>query len=60
MAEILPMTKRSKTTTALQVRKDEPFTRLHERHYGGRGELLAVSVVDVDNGFFHFEVFRRR
>lgn len=60
VAEILPMVKQSKSTTALRIRGDEPFTRLHERHYGGRGGLLAVSVVDVDNRFFHFEVFRRR
>lgn len=60
VAEILPMIKRKTTTTALRLRRDEPFTRLHERHYGGRGDLLAASVVDVDNGFFHFEVFRRR
>jgi len=59
VAEILPMVK-SKSTTALRMRGDEPFTRLHERHYDARGNLLAASVVDVDNRFFHFEVFRRR
>jgi len=31
-----------------------------ERHYSARGELLAVSIIDVDNRFFRFEVFRRR
>jgi DNA-binding GntR family transcriptional regulator len=59
VAEILPMVRTGPETTKLAV-GDEPFTRLHERHYNGRGELLAVSIIDVDNSFFHFEVFRRR
>ena len=59
VAEILPMVRKGPETTKLAV-GDEPFTRLHERHYNGRGELLAVSIIDVDNRFFHFEVFRRR
>lgn len=59
VAEILPMVRESPETTNLSV-KEEPFTRLHERHYNAGGELLAVSIVDVDNRFFHFEVFRRR
>jgi GntR family transcriptional regulator len=58
VAEILPMVSSSAETTKLSV-KDEPFTRLHERHYDSRGTLLAVSIIDVDNRFFHFEVFRR-
>jgi hypothetical protein len=53
------MVRKGPETTKLAV-GDEPFTRLHERHYNGRGELLAVSIIDVDNRFFHFEVFRRR
>lgn len=60
VAEILPMVKRSGSDTELRVRNGDPFTRLHERHYGSRGDLLAASIVDVDNRFFHFEVFRRR
>jgi GntR family transcriptional regulator len=59
VAEILPMVRKGPETTKLEV-GDEPFTRLHERHYNTRGELLAVSIIDVDNRFFHFEVFRRR
>jgi GntR family transcriptional regulator len=59
VAEIVPMVRTTPATTRLPV-GDEPFTRLHERHYNGRGELLAVSIVDVDNAFFRFEVFRRR
>jgi GntR family transcriptional regulator len=59
VAEILPMVRRSPETTKLLV-ADEPFTRLRERHYGRDGQLIAVSHVDVDNRYFHFEVFRRR
>lgn len=60
IAEIVPMVKRAKGPTKLPVKRDKPFIRLHESHYDSRGELLAVSVVDVDNEFFRFEVFRRR
>lgn len=59
LAEIVPMVRTGPDTTKLEV-GDAPFTRLHERHYSARGELLAVSIIDVDNRFFHFEVFRRR
>ena len=59
LAEIVPMVRTEPDTTKLAV-GDAPFTRLHERHYSARGELLAVSIIDVDNRFFHFEVFRRR
>lgn len=59
LAEIVPMVRKGPRTTKLAVGK-APFTRLHERHYSARGELLAVSIIDVDNRFFYFEVFRRR
>jgi GntR family transcriptional regulator len=60
VAEILPVVKRGKDTTRLPVDKGEAFTRLLEYHYDRRGDLLAVSMVDVDTDFIHFEVFRRR
>lgn len=60
VAEIIPVVKRSKATTRLPIAKGEPFTRLHERHHASDGDLVAASIVDVDNAFFHFEVFRRR
>lgn len=60
VAEIVPVVNRAKEPTKLQVDRGTPFIRLHERHYNSRGELLAVSVVDVDSRYFHFEVFRRR
>ena len=60
VAEILPVVKRDKDTTRLPVDRGEAFTRLHEYHYDRRGDLLAVSMVDVATDFIHFEVFRRR
>lgn len=60
IAEIVPMVKQKDNTTRLALDRGDSFIRLHERHYAGRGDLLAVSVVDVDNSFLHFEVFRRR
>jgi GntR family transcriptional regulator len=59
VAEILPVVNEG-GTTKLRVRKGKPFTRVHERHFALGGEVIAVSSVDVDNDFFHFEVFRRR
>jgi hypothetical protein len=59
VAEILPIIGK-RENTKLRLRKGEPFTRLHERHFASGGDVIAVSVVDVDNAFFHFEVFRRR
>jgi GntR family transcriptional regulator len=59
VAEILPVVKRSNETTKVPVKRGEAITRLHEYHYGTRGDQLAVSMVDVDTDFIHFEVFRR-
>jgi GntR family transcriptional regulator len=60
VAEIIPVVKRAKDNVALPVRSGEAFTRLHERHFAADGEPIAVSTVDVDNAYFHLEVFRRR
>jgi len=60
VAEILPVVKRGKDSTPLPIRSGTAFIRLHEHHYARDGELVAASTVDVDNAFFHFEVFRRR
>jgi GntR family transcriptional regulator len=59
VAEVLPVVNDG-DTTRLRVKRGRPFTRLHERHFALGGEVIAVSCVDVDNEFFHFEVFRRR
>lgn len=59
VAEIIPVVKRDEGVTPLPVEIGTAFTRLHEQHYADDGALIAVSVVDVDNAYFHFEVFRR-
>lgn len=59
VAEIIPVVKEDGGVTPLPVKSGAPFTRLHERHYTADGALTAISVVDVDNAYFHFEVFRR-
>jgi GntR family transcriptional regulator len=60
VAEIVPVVKRDKNTSRLSVPKGEALTRLLEYHYNSRGNQIAVSMVDVDSDFIHFEVFRRR
>ena len=60
VAEIIPVVKRKGDTTKIPVDRGEAITRLLEYHYDSRGEQLAVSMVDVDTEFIHFEVFRRR
>ena len=60
VAEVIPVIKRDAGVTPLPVEAGDPFTRLHERHYAADGALVAISVVDVDNAYFHFEVFRRK
>jgi len=59
VAEISARIKRDATTTLLDLPVGEAFTRLHEVHYAGGGEPVAFSIVDVDNTFVTFEVFRR-
>jgi GntR family transcriptional regulator len=58
VAEILPVV--GSDGTKLRLKKGQPFTRLLERHFASGGDVIAASTVDVDNRFFHFEVFRRR
>jgi GntR family transcriptional regulator len=59
VAEILPVVRKGKDTTKVPVKRGEAISRLHEYHYDARGDQLAVSMVDVDPDFIHFEVFRR-
>jgi GntR family transcriptional regulator len=58
VVEIVPAVK-GKGTTRLQVSSGTPFTRLHERHYTAGGEVIATSIIDVDDAYVRFEVFRR-
>jgi GntR family transcriptional regulator len=60
VVEIVPLVKRRGVTTKLEVPSGTPFLRLHERHYSRVGEAIAFSVLDVDDSFIRFEVFRHK
>ena len=60
IVEIEPAVKRDESTTELAVSLGDPFVRLHERHFSIDGRAVAYSVIDVDDKFIRFEVFRRR
>lgn len=60
IVEIQPAVKRSQEMTKLTVPVGEPFARLHERHFSLEGAPVAYSLVDVDDKFVRFEVFRRQ
>jgi GntR family transcriptional regulator len=60
IVEVEPAVKRSKETTKLTLVVGEPFARLHERHFSLGGRPIAYSVIDVDDKFIRFEVFRRQ
>jgi GntR family transcriptional regulator len=60
VVRIVPMVKRKDEATQLEMPAGEPFIRLHERHYSTGGEPVGYSVIDVDDQFIRFEVFRRR
>jgi GntR family transcriptional regulator len=58
VAEIRPVVSTA-GSTQLPIAEGTAFTRLLERHYAADGELMAVSLVDVDDDFVVFEVVRR-
>lgn len=60
IVEMEPAVKRSPKTTKLAVGIGDPFARLHERHFSIDGRALAYSLIDVDDKFVRFEVFRRQ
>jgi GntR family transcriptional regulator len=60
IAEILAKTKDGESDTRLDIEECAAFTRLHETHYSSAGEPIAYSMIDVDNQFVTFEVFRRQ
>ena len=59
VVEIVAMTKRDDGGTKLNLDACQPYTRLHETHYSNSGQPIAFSVIDVDNAFITFLVFRR-
>jgi GntR family transcriptional regulator len=60
IVEIEPVIKRGAETTRLTLAVGDPFARLHERHFSVDGRAIAYSVIDVDDKFIRFEVFRRQ
>lgn len=60
LAQIVPMARRKQSDTQLDLARNEPFVRLHERHVSGDGHILAYSVVDVVDRYVRFDVYRRR
>lgn len=60
VVDLVPMIVTGSGTTRLELDGGEPFTRLHENHHASDGEVLAFSVIDVDDRFIRFQVFRRQ
>jgi GntR family transcriptional regulator len=60
IVEIEPVVKQNDAITKLSLAVGDPFARLHERHFSLEGRPLAYSVIDVDDKFVRFEVFRRQ
>jgi GntR family transcriptional regulator len=60
IVEIVPSVKNEDQMTKLEVDLGGPFARLHERHFDDDGRPIAYSVIDVDDRFIRFEVFRRQ
>ena len=60
IVEIEPAVKRDDDSTKLTVPIGEPFARLHESHFSSDERPMAHSVIDVDDKFVRFEVFRRQ
>jgi GntR family transcriptional regulator len=50
---------KASSQTKLQLGDTEPFTRLYETHYSMDAQIVAYSVIDVDDRFVTLEVFRR-
>jgi GntR family transcriptional regulator len=59
VVEVVPLVMRKGMSTKLNLSSGTPFCRLHERHYSSAGEAIAFSVIDVDDSYIRFEVFRR-
>ncbi len=59
VVEISALARAEGVTTTLSVEDGRAFMRLFETHYSAKGEPLAFSVIDADNEFVTFEVFRR-
>lgn len=59
IVEITALVPADGVNTTLSLEPGRPCMRLFETHFSQQGERLAFSVIDVDNEFVTFEVFRR-
>lgn len=59
VVEIVPLVMRRGMNTKLKLAPGAPFCRLHERHFSSTREEVAFSVIDCDDSYIRFEVFRR-
>jgi GntR family transcriptional regulator len=59
VVELVPMVVRTPKSTKLDLKKGQPFIRLHETHYTSDATALGYSIIDVDDRYIRFEVFRR-
>jgi GntR family transcriptional regulator len=57
VVKLVPQVKR-RAGTRLDIAPGTPFLRLHETHYSAKGEPVACSVIDLDDGFIQLEVAR--
>jgi GntR family transcriptional regulator len=60
VVDLAPMVKHDDAGTKLQIEDGLPYMRLHERHFSSARTPIAFSVIDVDDRFIRFEVFRRQ
>jgi len=59
VVQITALTKDEEQGSCLSIAPGRPFTRLNETHYSAAGHPVAFSLIDVDNEFVSFELFRR-
>lgn len=60
VVEILATVARDDSAAPEIVEEGKAFCRLLERHYTSDGELMAVSIIDVDSDYVRFEVVRHQ
>jgi GntR family transcriptional regulator len=60
VVDLAPMVKHDDAGTKLEIEDGLPYMRLNERHFSSARTPIAFSVIDVDDRFIRFEVFRRQ
>jgi GntR family transcriptional regulator len=58
VVQIVPMVVRGPSTTELELKRGQPFIRLHETHYDDHGDPVAWSSIDLEDRVLRLEVFR--